>query len=155
MSVRNRNLEDIITPKTSNEYYDYKIKSPLKRLQESMITEKKNSQPNSTNTSFEGSIQGSLFSGTSNLSTISKKSLFRRQTDKIPKSKLANPFDLVVKPVLSMLDNDAFMANFKQIKYSIDIINFQKKKEDMVAIFKEIDEDNKKIITINQMVKWY
>lgn len=90
-----------------------------------MITEKKNSNPPSANTSFEGSVQGSLFSGTSSISNISKKSsLFRRNTEKIPKSKLANPFELVVKPTLEMLDNVVFMANFRHIKNSIDILNF-------------------------------
>jgi len=39
----------------------------------------------------------------------------------------------VLKPELEMLDNNAFMSNFKQIKSSIDILNFYKKKEDMVA----------------------
>jgi len=28
-------------------------------------------------------------------------------------------------------------------------------KEDMIKYFKEIDEDNKKIITMSQFVKWY
>lgn len=94
MSERNRNFADIITPKTSNEQYDYKIKSALKRMQETMLTEKKASQPNSANTSFDGSMQGSLFSGVSGVSNISKNSsMFKRVKEKIPKSKLANPFD--------------------------------------------------------------
>lgn len=121
-----------------------------------MITEKKNSNPVSTNTSFEGSIQGSLFSGMSGVSSLSKKSsLFKRSQVKIPKSKLNDPFELVVKPTLEAIDKNSFMSNFKMIKNSIDILNFQKTKEDMVKYFKEIDEDNKKIITMSQFVKWY
>jgi len=63
-------------------------------MQETMLTEKKASQPNSANTSFDGSMQGSLFSGVSGVSNISKNSsMFKRVKEKIPKSKLANPFD--------------------------------------------------------------
>jgi len=125
LTIRQQNLADIITPKESDEYYDYKIKSPLKRLQESMITEKKNSNPVSANTSFEGSIQGSLFSGMSGVSSLSKKSsLFKRSTTKIPKSKLLEPFDLVLKVNLEFIDKNSFMNNFRCIKNSIDILNF-------------------------------
>lgn len=90
-----------------------------------MISEKKNSNPASANTSFEGSIQGSLFSGLSGVSSMSKKSsLFKRSTVKIPKSKLADPFDLVVKPTLEFIDKNSFMGNFRSVKNSIDILNF-------------------------------
>jgi len=70
-----------------------------------MITEQKNDKINSANTSFEGSIQGSLFSGMSGVSAVSgmskKSSLFKRISEKIPKSKLLDPFDLIIKPDLN------------------------------------------------------